>query len=226
MASKVASYGGESRHGESSMSVEGPSPQVFVVDDDEAILRTVTRILRRAGYAVETFSTPRDFLSRAQVAPPCCVLLDVQMPGMTGLDLQAELSKFDVPPPVVFMSGYLHVPTSVQAMKAGAVDFLPKPFRNDELLAAVANALRRSTEQSALRARTRAARDRLARLTPREREVFDRLVRGLRSKEIAEELGAAVKTVNVHRGRVMSKLGASSVAELVRLAAQAEEGGP
>lgn len=202
---------------------DAPRSRVYVVDDDDGILRCVARILRGAGYEVETFSRPREFLARARIVHPCCVLLDVQMPEMSGLDLQAELSQQEPAPQIVFLSGYASVPASVRAMKAGAVDYLPKPFENADLLAAVAAAVERSAEVARRAEAAGAARARLATLTPREREVFRGLVRGLRSRAIADELGTAVKTVDIHRGRVMSKLRCSSVVELVRLAELAED---
>lgn len=203
------------------MAIDGQEPLVFVVDDDEQVLRPLIRILRKAGYRVEAYSSPRDFLDRAKVEPPCCLLLDVQMPEITGLDLQAIFAKGEVPPAIVFMSGVADVPTSVRAMKAGAFDFLPKPFVREQLLEAVAGAMEKNRERAAAHAQVIAARARLARLTPRERQVCEGLARGLRSKEIAQELGAAEKTVNIHRSRVMSKLAVRSVADLVRLVARA-----
>lgn len=208
--------------GQTSMGViEGHEPLVFVVDDDEQVLRPLIRILRRAGYRVEAFSSPRDFLEKANVEPPCCLLLDVQMPEITGLELQAIFSKGEVPPAIVFMSGVADVPTSVRAMKAGAFDFLPKPFLREQLLEAVSGAMAKNRERAAAHAQVIEARARLARLTPRERQVCEGLARGLRSKEIALELGAAEKTVNIHRSRVMSKLAVRSVADLVRLVTRA-----
>lgn len=191
--------------------------QVFVLDDEECVLKTVSRMLKRAGYRVAAFSSPRAFLAEARLVPPCCLILDVHMPEISGVEIQERLACSEQPPSIVFMSGAADIGTSVKAMKAGAVDFLAKPFEPKELIAAVAVALRRSEERLAARADLARAQALLSRLTPREREVCDLVVRGLRSKEIAEELGAAVKTVNIHRSRVMSKLGVASVVELVRL---------
>ncbi|MCM2333275.1 MAG: response regulator [Anaeromyxobacteraceae bacterium] len=193
------------------------APQVYLLDDDELVLRTLTRVLRRAGYRVAAFSSPRAFLTGAALSPPCCVLLDVHMPEMGGEQIQQKIQATTAPPPIVFISGGSDIPTSVRVMKAGAVDFLPKPFANKDLLAAVAGALGVAEERCRAGDGAREARARLARLTPREREVCDGVARGLKSKEIAAELGAAVKTVNVHRSRVMAKLGVSSVAALVKL---------
>jgi FixJ family two-component response regulator len=190
---------------------------VHVVDDEPAVTVVIARVLRKAGYRVETWNDPQTFLAGASPEPPCCVVLDLHMPGLTGVELQSRLVARECPPAIVFVSGGADVPSSVRAMKAGAVDFLQKPFKNDDLVAAVAAAMARNQEECDAHREARAARERLARLTPREREVADCLERGLRSKEIASELGTAVKTVDVHRARVMEKLGIDSVAELVRL---------
>jgi len=191
--------------------------QVHVVDDETVVTMLLARVLRRAGHRVETWNDPRTFLAQARLDPPCCLVLDVHMPGITGTEIQARLAELELPPSIVFMSGDADVPTSVRAMKAGAVDFLQKPFANAELVAAVEAALAQSRAAVEASGEVRQAQERLARLTPREREVADCLVRGLRSKEIAAELGTAVKTVNVHRAQVMKKLGIRSIAELVRL---------
>jgi FixJ family two-component response regulator len=192
-------------------------PQVYLLDDDLLVLRALTRVLRRAGYRVAAFESPRRFLAEAPLTPPCCLVLDVHMPEMDGLQIQQRLSTSANPPAMIFISGGADIPTSVRVMKAGALDFLPKPFGNKELLAAVAAALQHAEQRSQVEDGAREARTRLARLTPRELEVCQAVSRGLRSKEIATELGTAVKTVNVHRSRVMAKLGASSVAALVKL---------
>lgn len=197
------------------------APQVYLLDDDELVLRTLARVLRRAGYRVGAFASPSRFLAEAPLAPPCCLVLDVHMPEMDGVQIQQRLAASESPPAIVFISGGADVPTSVRVMKAGAVDFLPKPFSNKDLLAAVASALRLAEERARASAGSREARQRLERLTPREREVCEGVARGLKSKEVAAELGAAVKTVNVHRSRVMAKLGVSSVAALVKLLDQA-----
>jgi FixJ family two-component response regulator len=193
------------------------APVVYVLDDEESILSALGRTLRRAGYEVATFSSPRAFLEQAALTPPCCVILDVHMPEINGVEIQQRLSQLPQPPSIVFMSGAADVGTTVKAMKAGAIDFLAKPFEPKDLLAAVEVAIRSAEERLAARNEAAKVQALLARLTPREREVCELVARGLRSKEIAEELGAAVKTVNIHRSRVMSKLGASTVVELVRL---------
>jgi len=195
----------------------GEAPCVYVLDDEKSVLSAVARALRRAGYAVATFSSPRAFLEEAKLDPPCCVVLDVHMPEINGVEIQERLAGLEQPPSIVFMSGASDIGTSVKAMKAGAIDFLAKPFESQELLAAVDVAMRRAEQRFLDRIDVAKAQALLTRLTPREREVCDLVVRGLRSKEIAEELGAAVKTVNIHRSRVMTKLGVTTVVELVRL---------
>lgn len=195
----------------------GGAPQVYVLDDEETVLSVLGRTLRRAGYLVATYDSPRRFLEEAKLDPPCCLVLDVHMPEINGVELQERLARTEQPPSIVFMSGVPDVGATVKAMKAGAIDFLAKPFETQELIAAVEVALQRARERFAERTEAAKAQALLSKLTPREREVCELVVRGLRSKEIAEELGAAVKTVNIHRSRIMTKLGASTVVELVRL---------
>jgi len=190
---------------------------VFVVDDDPSVLRSLERLLRAAGYAVEAHASPQVFLERAPMDRPGCVVVDLRMPGLGGLDLQEELARRGFPLPLIFLTGHGDVPSSVRAMKAGAIDFLSKPCDDTDLLAAVERALARDAEARAARAEKEAIRARFDALTPREREVCLLVARGLLNKQIAAELGAAEKTIKVHRGRVMAKLGAESVADLVRL---------
>jgi len=190
---------------------------VFVVDDDPSVLRGLERLLRAAGYPVEPYASPRVFLERAPVDRPGCVVVDLRMPELSGLDLQEELSRRGCEWPLVFLTGHGDVPSSVRAMKAGAIDFLSKPCDDTDLLAAVERALARDADARAARAEKEAIRAHFAVLTPREREVCLLVAQGLLNKQIAAELGATEKTIKVHRGRVMAKLGASSVAELVRL---------
>ena len=196
-----------------------PPPRLFIVDDEEMIRTVVLKLVRRLNYAVEVYATAAELLARAHLEPPCCLILDVHLPGMTGMDLQQRLAGLAVPPSIVFISGDSDIPTSVRAMKAGAIDFLTKPFSGEELLAAVTQGVARSTARLEAFQAAQAARAQLAALTPRERQVCEAMARGLRSKEIAQELGAAVKTVNIHRSRVLSKLGVDSVTDLVRLLA-------
>jgi FixJ family two-component response regulator len=197
-------------------SAEGVA-RVFIVDDEETVLNVLSRTLRRAGYDVATFTSARAFLDGAKLDPPCCLVLDVNMPEITGVELQAQLARLPQPPSIVFISGAADVTTSVRAMKAGAIDFLAKPFEPRDLVAAVQVALQTSERRLAERQETSKAQALLAKLTPRERQVCELVAQGLRSKEIAERLGSAVKTVNIHRSRIMSKLGATTVVELVRL---------
>jgi FixJ family two-component response regulator len=195
--------------------------RVVILDDEDAVLVALSRALRRAGYEVSTYQDPRVFLAEAKLDPPCCLVLDVYMPGINGVEIQRRLQELEHPPAIVFMSGLSDIPTSVKAMKAGAVDFLAKPFENKELIAAVSEALARSEQGHAQRSASAQARALLGRLTPRERQVCELVAKGLRSKEIAEALGAAVKTVNIHRSRILSKLGADTAVELSRLVAEA-----
>ncbi|KYG03040.1 LuxR family transcriptional regulator [Sorangium cellulosum] len=204
------------------MDVTGPT--VFVVDDDPSVLRALERLLRSAGYAVEGHASPEAFLERAPSERPGCVVVDLRMPGLGGLELQDELARRGCPLPIVFLTGHGDVSSSVRAMKAGAVDFLTKPCDDTDLLAAVERAIARDAEARAARGEQQALRTRFEALTPREREVCLRVAQGLLNKQIAEELGAAEKTIKVHRGRVMEKLGVESVAELVRLVDRLDQG--
>jgi FixJ family two-component response regulator len=192
---------------------------VFVVDDEAPVRRALTRLLRAAGYQVAAFPTAAEFLREAGTdGCPCCVLTDLMMPGLSGLDLQAALRARGVEMPIVFLSGHGEVSDGVRAMKEGAVDFLQKPVPEDELLATIATAHARDLEWRAGRAQRRQLETRLARLTPREREVLALVVTGLGNKQVGFELGASEKTIKVHRGRVMEKMEAGSLAELVRMA--------
>jgi FixJ family two-component response regulator len=191
---------------------------VFVVDDDHSMRVAVERLLRSSGLEVESFSSARTFLEREPADVACCLVLDVRMPELTGLDLQQALRQSDAGIPIVFITGHGDVPTSVRAMKSGAEDFLQKPFKDQELLDAVHRALERDRGARAERTELAELGERLDSLTPREREVFELVVKGLLNKQIAFELGAAEKTIKVHRGRVMKKMQADSLAHLVRMA--------
>jgi FixJ family two-component response regulator len=194
---------------------------VFLVDDDESIRRAVARLLRSAGYRVETFSAAQEFLDGDQNgAHTACIVLDLQMPGLNGLDLQDELRARGIDHPIVFITGHGDIPASVRAMKSGAVDFLPKPVQDRDLLRAVAQAVQRSEETRCERAVIAALRARVATLTPREREVMELVTQGLLNKQIAARLGTVEKTVKVHRGRVMQKMQVDSLADLVRAVEQ------
>jgi FixJ family two-component response regulator/C4-dicarboxylate-specific signal transduction histidine kinase len=196
----------------------GRADRVFVVDDDEAMCRAIERQLQAGGHRVETFESALDFLERAPRTDVACIVSDVRMPGMTGLDLQATLARAQRDWPIVFVSGHADIATSVQAMKAGAVAFLQKPFSKIELLAAVADALTRSRDRDQGRRQQATLLTCHRSLTPREREVFELVVDGLLNKVIADRLGISERTVKIHRGRVMEKMGADSVADLVRMA--------
>ena len=189
---------------------------VCIVDDDESIRRGLARLFRSARMAAETFASGEELLDRAPHDGPSCLVLDVRMPGLDGLELQQALANREAQ--IVFLTGHGDVPMCADAMKAGAIDFLTKPVDDEELLAAVARALARSVEVRKAAAERAAARARLDTLTPREFEVMQRVIGGLLNKQIADELGAAEKTIKIHRGRVMEKMGVISVADLVRVA--------
>jgi len=193
-----------------------PDSLVCVVDDDGAVRRSLERLFRSAGMTVETFPSASAYLRREAHVGPCCVVLDVQMPGLGGLELQKALA--DREAQIVFLTGHGDVPMCARAMKAGAVDFLIKPVDDEQLLAAATRALARSAEVQTGAGERNKARVRLQSLTPRETEVMQRVISGALNKQIADDLGAAVKTIKIHRGRLMSKMGVASVAELVRAA--------
>jgi RNA polymerase sigma factor (sigma-70 family) len=196
------------------------SPTVFVVDDDASVRKGLLRLLKSAGHRAETFSSADEFFAAWQLNPaPGCVLLDIMMPGTNGLQLQQKLQATGYGIPVIFITGHGDIPSSVSAMKAGAVDFLPKPFSDEDLLRAIAEAIRREARERSARAEREAASARFRALTPREREVMALVVRGMLNKQIAHALGTSEKTVKIHRSRVMEKMQVQSVADLV-LAAQ------
>ena len=193
------------------------APCVRVVDDDASVLKSLGRLLRAAGFSVRTFPSSQEFLLQHDPEAPGCVVLDLSMPGLNGLQLQQALARFDAPCPVIFITGYGDVPASVRAMKAGAVDFLLKPFDQAQLLSAVRAAIELDRSARAERAERSSLGAKVAALTPREREVMAHVVAGRLNKQIAAELGTAEKTVKVHRARVMKKMGVASVAELVAM---------
>jgi len=196
---------------------EGPDgPTIYLVDDDPSFLRAISRRLRAEGYQVECFLSAEEFLTRRRLDVPGCAVLDLQMPGSGGLELQEMLAQGDEPLPVVFLTAYGDVPSSVQAMKGGAVDFLTKPVRGDDLLEAVELALNRGVVDREARRKKREWGARFERLSPREREVFALVVRGLPNKQIADVLGVSERTIKAHRGQVMHKMGVQSGAELGR----------
>jgi FixJ family two-component response regulator len=193
---------------------------VFVVDDDAAIRNSLRRLITSVGSTVEVFPSARAFLAARRPDAPGCLVLDVRLPGLSGLDLQRELAATDADLPIVFLTGHGDIPMSVHAMKAGAVEFLTKPFRAQELLDAIRSAIERDRTMRAERQERTELRRRYASLTPRERDVLERIVAGLLNKQIAGELGTSEATVKEQRGHVMAKMQAGSVADLVRLASR------
>jgi FixJ family two-component response regulator len=191
---------------------------VFVVDDDASVRKSLARLVKNAGYAVETFTSVREFLARPPYDGPSCLVLDVRMPGLTGLDLQEALRTTGQRLSIVFITGWGDVRASVKAMKGGAVDVLTKPLDEGTLLAAIQQAVTRTIEERREQARVTEVRKHITTLTPREAEVFALVVTGMLNRQIGHELGIVEKTVKVHRARVMEKMRAGSLAELVRLA--------
>jgi FixJ family two-component response regulator len=188
---------------------------VCVIDDDEHVRKALGRLLRSIGLAVETFPSSQAFLAYPLADRPSCLVLDVQLPGQSGLDLQAALEQAELSIPIVFVTGHGDVPTSVRAMKAGAVDFLEKPFEDQALLDSIHCALEESRERRADRAERAVIRQRIDSLTPREHQVLELVVTGMLNRQVADALGAAEKTIKVHRGRIMAKMHANSVVDLV-----------
>jgi FixJ family two-component response regulator len=194
-----------------------PDFRVFIIDDDQGILDALNRFLRTAGYETKAYSSPQAFLEEHDPSMPGCVVLDLSMPRMNGLAVQRELVTRGTERPIIFLSGRGTVPASVEAMKAGAVDFLPKPLKGDELLSAIKVAEERDLVRLQRAAERKAASILIDKLTPREKEVMELVVQGHLNKNIAALIGTTEKTVKAHRGRVMHKIGVRSVAELVRL---------
>jgi RNA polymerase sigma factor (sigma-70 family) len=191
---------------------------VFVVDDDAPMRESLMNLIRSVGLRAELFASAREFLRSKHPDVPSCLVLDVRLPGLSGLDLQRRTTEAGMEIPIIFITGHGDIPMSVRAMKAGAVEFLTKPFRDQDLLDAIQQALERDRKARDQRAAIEELRKRFASLTPREREVMKRVVAGLLNKQIGAELGTSETTVKIHRHQVMEKMGAASLPELVRMA--------
>jgi two-component system response regulator FixJ len=200
-----------------------PAACVFIVDDDEAVRSSVRFLIRSVGLSAQVYASAPDFLSAYDPRHPGCLLLDVRMPGMSGLELQQELNRRGATIPVVFITGHGDVPMAVEAMQQGAFDFLQKPFRDQDLLDRVQRALARDAESRARLAVRAEIVTRLATLTPRETEVLQLVTRGKANKVVGAELGVSQRTVEIHRAHVMEKMNASSLAELVRMVLDSED---
>jgi RNA polymerase sigma factor (sigma-70 family) len=194
------------------------APIVFVVDDDASVRRAIKRLVGSIGLQVEVFGSAHEFLSSKRPEAPSCLVLDIRLPGISGLDFQRRLADANIRIPIIFITAHGDIPMTVRAMKAGAVEFLTKPFRDQDLLDAIHVALERDRTKRQEESETTILRKRLESLTPREREVLPLVVSGLLNKQIAGEIGTSENTVKVHRSQLMRKMGAGSLAELVRLA--------
>lgn len=205
------------------------APIVFVVDDDISIREALAPLIRRAGWTPRTFGSAQEFLSHPKVETPSCLVLDVELPDLNGLVLQSRVAVDRAETPIIFITGHGDIPMSVRAMKAGAAEFLTKPFERDVLLEAITRAIERSRQALQQESEVRALRSRYGSLTPRERQVFVLVVSGLLNKQVGADLGMTEATVKAHRGKIMRKMQANSLADLVRIATQLEipqRGGP
>ena len=197
---------------------ESGEPIVFVIDDDASVRNALSNLFRSVGLRVQVFGSAPEFLQSKLADAPSCLVLDIRLPGPSGLDFQAELAKANIHIPIIFMTGHGDIPMTVQAMKAGAVDFLSKPFRDQDMLDAVATAIERDRKRREGEQVTHDLQARFESLTPREQEILALVAAGLMNKQIAAEIDLAEITVKIHRGRVMKKMGARSLADLVRMA--------
>ena len=199
---------------------------VFVIDDDASLRRAIQRVLGSVGLHVELFGSAREFLAASRLDVPSCLVLDVRLPGMSGLDLQRELTSAGIHIPLIFITSYGDIPMSVRAMKAGAVEFLTKPFRDQDLLDAIQLALKRDRLRRESEADVQSLRERFESLTPREREILPLVVSGLLNKQIAASIGTSEASVKVHRSQLTRKMGAQSLADLVRMAERIKKSSP
>jgi FixJ family two-component response regulator len=195
-----------------------PAPIVFVVDDDPSVRRAIKRLVGSVGLEVELFGSAQEFLRSKRPDAPSCLVLDIRLPGISGLDFQRELAQTNIHIPIIFITAHGDIPMTVRAMKAGAVEFLTKPFRDQDLLDAIQIALERDRARRQQEAEVAMLRERFESLTSREREVLPLVVSGLLNKQIAAEIGTSETTVKVHRGQLIRKMGADSLADLVRMA--------
>ena len=198
--------------------MNGTSPIVFVVDDEPSVCLSLKRLLQSVGLETRTFATAQEFLRADRPNVPGCLILDVRLPGQSGLDLQEELEAEKIDLPVIFITGHGDIPMSVRAMKAGAIEFLTKPVREQDLLEAIQRGIEQSRIVRRNNTEVRILKQRYVSLTPRERQVFPRVTSGLLNKQIAAQLGASEKTIKVHRGQVMRKMKAESLADLIHMA--------